>query len=204
MNPGLAADVVPNGVDTVSLQVMPLDAENESLIYIGSMGYQPVSDGAVFFCKSVLPLIRQTFAHTDVWLVGREPTPEVLELADDHIHVTGQVTDIKEYYEKASISIVPLRAGGGTRLKILEAMALGKPVVSTSIGCEGLDVVHGRHLLVADTPQEFAQAIIDLFTNQELAQSISLEARKLVVEQYEWRMITENLVNIFQATINSA
>jgi glycosyltransferase involved in cell wall biosynthesis len=107
------------------------------------------------------------------------------------------VNDIIQYYKQAAISIVPLRAGGGTRLKILEAMALGRPVVTTRIGCEGLDVVDGEHLLVADNPQDFANCIIRLLKDKSLYKRIATNARELVVSTYDWDIIAKKLQDIY-------
>jgi glycosyltransferase involved in cell wall biosynthesis len=125
--------------------------------------------------------------------------PEVRALAGDGIHVTGRVEDVRPYYVQGTASIVPLRAGGGTRLKVLEAMALGRPMVSTSVGCEGIDVVDGEHLLIADTADAFAEATIRLLRDADLRERIRGQARRLVEGKYSWDAIAEKLVEVYEA-----
>ena len=120
----------------------------------------------------------------------------------ERIHVTGTVDDVGPYYERAQVAVVPLRAGGGSRLKILEAFALGRPVVSTTLGAEGLDVVDGEHLLLADTAAAFAEAVIRLLEDPELSARIAGAARALVEERYDWDTVAELQREIYRATIH--
>ena len=181
-NPRLQVNVIPNGVDIEKYQPLPVQAKNAppSLLFVGNMGYLPCVDAVLYFCSEVLPRIRQTVAAIELWIVGRDPSSEVLKLNGDGVHVTGRVEDVVPYYRRAAVCVVPLRAGGGTRLKILEAMALGRPVVSTTIGCEGLDVVDGEHLLIVDTPQEFSEKTVRLLADRELYKHIFAKGRELV------------------------
>jgi glycosyltransferase involved in cell wall biosynthesis len=162
------------------------------------MGYPPCVDAALYFCNEIFPLIRQSNHAAEFWVVGRDPRPEVLELKDGSVHVTGRVDDVLPYYRQSSICVVPLRAGGGTRLKILEAMALGRPVVSTTIGCEGLDAADGEHLLIADTPAQFAEKTMSLFRDRQLYQRLSTNGRKLVETRYGWDQIAEKLTDVYE------
>ena len=155
-NPRLQIDVIPNGVDVQKYTPLPANNASPTLLFIGNMGYSPCVDAMLYFCREIFPLIRQAVSGVELWIVGKEPLPEVLRLNSDGVHVTGQVEDVIPYYKQSAVCVVPLRSGGGTRLKILEAMALGRPVVSTTIGCEGLEVVDGQHLLIADKPANFA------------------------------------------------
>lgn len=196
-NPRLRVDVVPNGVDTQIYQLLPLENTQLALLLIGNMSYAPCADGALWFCDQVLPHIRRVLGEVEVWIVGISPPPEVVRLGGDGVHVTGRVEDVIPYYRRSAISVVPLRAGGGTRLKILEAMALGRPVVSTSIGCEGLDVVDGRHLLIADAPEHFAERMVRLLKDKALYQRLVTEARWLVETKYDWDVIAEQLLSIY-------
>jgi glycosyltransferase involved in cell wall biosynthesis len=198
-NPHLHVDVIPNGVDLEKYQPLPLPSETaaRSLLFLGNMGYPPCADAALYFCEQIFPIIHKTENTSEFWVVGRDPRPEVLELNNDRIHVTGRVEDVIPYYLQSSICVVPLRAGGGTRLKILEAMALGRPVVSTTIGCEGLNVENGKHLLIADSPAEFAQQTIRLFQDRHLYQRISANGRRLVETQYGWDQIAKKLMDVY-------
>lgn len=192
-------EVVDNGIDCQVLR--PLPVSTPGLVFVGVMNYPPNSDGAQFFCESVLPRIREEFPTVPLAIVGHDPSPEVRSLAAlPHVTVTGSVPRLEPYYEAASIAIVPLRAGGGTRLKILEAMAMGRPVVSTTIGCEGIEAEHGRHLLIADTAVEFATAVRRLLRDPGEAASLARRARQLVEQRYDWRVLGERLARI-QASV---
>lgn len=196
-NPRLKVDIVPNGVDTKLYQPLPFEDMRPAVLVIGSMGYPPNADGAIWFCNDILPHIRRILSDVQVWIVGTSPPPEVVKLSGDGVHVTGRVEDVVPYYRRTSVSVIPLRAGGGTRLKILEAMALGRPVVSTSIGCEGLDLVDGQHLLIADDPEQFAEKTVRLLTDRELYERIAAEGRQLTVTRYDWDVIARQLLDVY-------
>jgi glycosyltransferase involved in cell wall biosynthesis len=161
------------------------------------MSYLPCADGATWFCDEILPLIRGRGANAETWIVGADPPAEVTALAGPDVRVTGRVADVTPYYERSLVSVVPLRAGSGTRLKILESMALGRPVVSTTVGCAGLDVVNGEHLLIADTAAEFAEATVRLLTDRALRSRIAASARALVARRYDWDGISAHLLGIY-------
>ena len=135
-------------------------------------------------------------------VLGDAPPPELKEMANhEGILVMGRVQDVKPYYHAARLSIAPLRAGGGTRLKILESMALGRPVVSTPVGCEGLDVVDREHIMIADAPAEFAERVLVLLTDRELADGLAKRARQLVQDKYRWPTIGEKLLAVYDELI---
>jgi sugar transferase (PEP-CTERM/EpsH1 system associated) len=154
---GVSTEVIENGVDTGYFPFKPNTETDESLTFTGWMKYHANDEAARFFCSEVLPLIRKKNSKVHMTIVGKSPSKEVQALGEGQgIKVTGFVPDVRPYLYAASVFVVPLLVGGGTRLKILEAMSAGIPVVSTSVGCEGLQVQPGRHLLVADTPEDFA------------------------------------------------
>lgn len=189
---GISGDIgiVPNGVDTEALQMKAGKGDASSIIFVASMDSESNHDGALFFLISIFPKIKLKVPSVSLYLVGRNPKDSLKAFDNEEdIFVTGEVPAVTEFYEKAAVAVVPLRSGGGTRLKILEAMALGIPVVSTSIGCEGLNVEDGKHLLVADDPDLFADAVIELLHNKELSRTLTLASRKTVEEQYDWRSI---------------
>jgi len=196
-NPRLQVDVVPNGVDTQMNQPLPYEDTTQALVFVGDMEYRPNIDAVVYFCQEVLPRIRRVIADVEMWIVGINPWPEVGRLDGDGVHVTGWVDDVRPYYGRSTVCVVPLRAGGGTRLKILEAMALGRPVVSTSIGCEGLDVIDGEHLLIADSPEQFAEKTVRLLTDEGLREHITTKARQLVMSRYDWDVIARRLMQVY-------
>jgi len=197
VNPRLQVDVVANGVDTKVYQPLPQEGTSPSLLFIGKMSYRPNGDAVLYFCREILPRIRRMIGEVEMWIVGKDPLPEVRQLNGDGVYVTGRVDDVVPYYSRSTACVVPLRAGGGTRLKILEAMALGRPVVSTSVGAEGLDVVDGEHLLIADSPEQFAEKTVRLLTDRALYQRITTNARQLVVTRYDWDAIAGQLMQIY-------
>jgi len=196
-NQRLQVDVIPNGVDTQVYQPLSQGSAPPSLLFIGKMSYPPCTDAALYFCREILPRIRRAIDDVEMWIVGREPPPEVMRLQGDGVHITGWVDDVVPYYGRAAVCVVPLRAGGGTRLKILEAMALGRAVVSTTVGCEGLDVIDGEHLLIADSPEQFAEKTVRLLTDGALYQRIATKARQLVVTRYDWDAIARQLMQVY-------
>jgi sugar transferase (PEP-CTERM/EpsH1 system associated) len=196
-NPRLCVDVIPNGVDTQMYQPLPREDASRALLFIGNMSYLPCVDAMLHFCREVLPRIRNMIGEVELWIVGKDPLPEVTRLGGDGVHVTGQVDHVMPYYKRSTVCVVPLRAGGGTRLKILEAMALGRPVVSTTIGCEGLDVVDGEHVLIADSPEHFAEKTVRLLADNMLYRHITTNARQLVVARYDWDVIAGQLMQIY-------
>ncbi len=196
--PGVHPIVIENGVDCTALRLLP--RAGAALLFAGAMDYPPNSDAAVFFCRAILPLVRASLPDVKLLIVGHAPPHQVMALGrGPGVTVTGRVDDVRPYYAQAAVSIVPLRAGSGTRLKILESMALGRPVVSTSIGCEGLDVEDGRHLLIANTPQRFAECVTRLLIDPALRERIAAEARRLVEQRYDWRAIGQRLVSTYSS-----
>lgn len=194
--PGLRVEVVPNGVDTRALRPLPWAGVEPAVLFVGSMHYPPCEDAALYLAGDILPRIRARMPGVQAWIVGADPSPRVRRLDGGAVHVTGRVDDVRPYYARCAASVVPLRAGGGTRLKILEAMALGRPVVTTSAGCEGLGVAGGRHLIVADGPDAFADATVRLLSNRALGRRLAACARNLVEGVYDWDAISEGLLRI--------
>ena len=154
------------------------------------MDWLPNEDAMLFFCREILPRIRQAEPAVTLSIVGRAPTPAVRRLAETAgIQVTGRVDDVRPYVARADVYVVPLRIGGGTRLKIFEAMAMGKAVVSTTIGAEGLPVTPGVDIVIADEPARFAQAVVDLVHDLPARRRLEQAARRLVVERYDWSQV---------------
>jgi sugar transferase (PEP-CTERM/EpsH1 system associated) len=195
-NPRLQVDVAPNGVDTQIYKPLP-PSTAPALIFVGNMDAIACVNAMVYFCRQIFPLIRRVIPQAEMWIVGINPRPEVKALAGNGIHVTGQVDDVRPYYGRSTVCVVPLRAGGGTRLKILEAMALGRPVVSTTIGCEGLEVTDGVHLLIADSPESFAEKTLHLLQDKSLQESLTWRARQLVTTHYDWEVIAAKLMQVY-------
>jgi sugar transferase (PEP-CTERM/EpsH1 system associated) len=182
--------VVPTGVQTDYFTAAPSDPASRTLVFTGSMDWLPNEDAMLFFCREILPIIRAEEPDVRLRIVGRTPTPAVKRLAEDSaVTVTGRVDDVRPHVRDASVYIVPLRIGGGTRLKIFEAMAMGKAVVSTTVGAEGLPVANGEHLMLADEPRAFARAVVRLMRDLERRRQLEAAARALVVERYDWSAV---------------
>jgi glycosyltransferase involved in cell wall biosynthesis len=194
--PGLAATVVENGVDCSAYSDIAAEPvrPGPGLLYIGLMSYESNIDAVTWFVAAVFPLIRDRFPDASFTVAGAEPVAAVDALAaEEGVKVTGFVEDIKELYRENEILVVPLRHGGGSRLKILEAFAAGKPVVATTKGAEGLAVEDGRHLLIADSPEAMAGAIVRLCSEPETYATIREAAVSLIKERYDWSILAEKL-----------
>lgn len=185
---------VPTGVDTEFFRPAP-DAirDPREIVFTGSMDWMPNEDGIAWFAGEVLPRIHQELPDVTVTVVGRNPPAAIRSLAarDPRLLVTGTVPDVRPYMDRAAVFVVPLRVGGGTRLKIYEAMAMECPLVSTTIGAEGLPLEPGHHLLVADDADAFAQAVLDLLRDPSLAASMGRAAANFVRENYSWDRASE-------------
>ena len=188
------AHVVPTGVDTEFFAPTPSAAASRRLVFTGSMDWLPNEDAMVFFVREVLSLIRAEEPDVTLSIVGRAPTPAVRKLArEPGVHVTGAVDDVRPYVDEAAVYVVPLRIGGGTRLKIFEAMAMGKAVVSTTVGAEGLPVVDGTHMMLADDPRSFARETVALIRDLDRRRQLERAARALVVSKYDWSAVAGEL-----------
>jgi sugar transferase (PEP-CTERM/EpsH1 system associated) len=188
------AHVVATGVDTGYFTPAGSPAGGRQVVFTGSMDWLPNEDAMLYFCREILPLIRAQEPGVSLAIVGRDPTPAVRRLAaDPGIAVTGRVADVRPHMKDAALYVVPLRIGGGTRLKIFEAMAMGKAVVSTRVGAEGLPVAHGEHAMLADDPRDFADAVVRLLRDVDRRRQLESAARALVVEKYDWSVVARDL-----------
>jgi sugar transferase (PEP-CTERM/EpsH1 system associated) len=179
---------VPTGVDTNYFAPGQTESNPYELVFTGSMDWMPNEDAILYFCEAILPHIAREIPEVRLTVVGRNPTNRLTELAvtNPRLRVTGRVEDVRPYIDRAAAYVVPLRVGGGTRLKIYEAMAMAKPVISTTIGAEGLAVRNGEDLLLADAPQAFAQAVVAVLQEKAFAQKLGRAAREVVCEQFGW------------------
>jgi sugar transferase (PEP-CTERM/EpsH1 system associated) len=182
--------VVHTGVDTEYFAPSATTPDPAHLVFTGSMDWLPNEDGMTYFCREILPRIRESEPSTTLSIIGRSPTPAVRRLADiPGVEVTGRVDDVRPHMARGAVYVVPLRIGGGTRLKIFEAMSMGKAVVSTTVGAEGLPVTGGRDIVIADEPVRFAHAVVHLIRDAAARRQIELAARQLVVERYDWSAV---------------
>lgn len=195
--PPTCVHVVENGVDTQRMQ--PLRPHSEPImLFVGALDYPPNQDAAICICQEILPLLQKYFHNARILIVGRKPSAEILNLRSQCVEVHGDVPEVEPFYKRASVAIVPLRAGSGSRLKILEAMALGRPVVSTSKGAEGLEIDPGRDFMLANDPTAFAQSIRNLLDDRDLYERIAARARKTVEQKYDWTEAARKMTRIYE------
>jgi glycosyltransferase involved in cell wall biosynthesis len=190
---------VPTGVDTAYFRPSGKTAtRRHHLVFTGSMDWLPNEDGIRYFTDQIMPRIKQSVPDVTLTVVGRDPYPSLVELSkrDPSVTVTGRVDDVRPYMEEAAVYIVPLRIGGGTRLKIYEAMAMEKPVVSTTIGAEGLPVTDGAEIVLADTPDSFAAAVVRLLQQENLSAEIGQRAATTVRAKFGWESVADSFAAI--------
>ncbi len=171
--------VIPNAVDLQAFAPSAAPVEPATLLFFGALDYHPNLEGIEYFLDEIMPGIQQRIPQVKLWVVGRNPPNAVLARQSEFIKFTGYVDDPRTYLDRASVVVVPLRIGGGTRFKIVEAMAKGKPIVSTSIGAEGLDAEHEQHLLLADSPAAFVESVCRLLEQSEFANSMGQAGRTI-------------------------
>lgn len=190
----VVAWTVPNGVDSDGYGQISVSPDSKAIILCGAMGVYRNAQAAIWFAQNIFPKIRREIADAELWVVGASPTAEVRALAQKSgIYVTGTVEDVRPYYQKAAVAVAPYRFGEGTKLKVLEAMACGVPLVSTSIGCQGIEVVDGQHVLIANTERDFARHVIGLLHDADKRAQLADASRRLIEEKYTWKTIVRNL-----------
>jgi polysaccharide biosynthesis protein PslH len=199
--PDLPIEIIPNGVDVDFYQPSTKIPDQKNLVFIGNYTYPPNEDAALYFCQEILPLIQKSIHDITVTFVGKNPPHPITILHG--VEATGFVDDIRPYLSRAAIVIVPIRAGGGTRLKILDALSMGKAIVSTSLGAEGIDVRHGEDILIADTPKDFADRVVELVENPELRKKLEVNGRELAKKKYDWDILAGNLDRYLHEVVDS-
>ncbi len=193
-------EIVPNGVNLEYFSFAEGDYEVDHMVFVGNMRTIPNCDAVMYFTREILPLIKKDIPGAKLTIVGTEPHKKVRNLAkqNDDIHVTGFVGDVRTYLQSASVSIAPMRYSAGIQNKILESMAIGTPVVTNSIGLEGIDADPGIEIFVEDSPEMFARRVVDLMKDDALRKSVSLAGRKLIEEKYSWGKVMEKLKQIIE------
>jgi glycosyltransferase involved in cell wall biosynthesis len=181
----------------------PAHTQSPTLVFTGSLDFRPNIDAIIWFARYGLPLVRAHQPEARFVVVGRNPAPAIQMLHDGvAIEVIGEVADVRPFIAAAAVYLVPMRIGGGVRLKLLEALAMQTPIVSTSMGAEGVQGLHtGEHLLLADTPAAFAQAILRLLNDPALGQRLGIAGRVFVQKHYDWQVIVPRLEAVIAATI---
>jgi sugar transferase (PEP-CTERM/EpsH1 system associated) len=192
--------VIPTGVDIDYFHPSSVPAESNSLVFTGSMDWMPNEDAILYFVKDIFPRIREEVPDASLCVVGRRPSERMRALGKENsgVFITGTVEDIRPFSWNASVYVVPLRVGGGTRIKIFEAMAMGKAIVSTPVGAEGLPVENDKHILLEESSKGFARQVIRLLREPDERAKLGREARKLVEENYSWGAVAGTFDAVFE------
>lgn len=203
--PGLRTMVIPNAANVDYLKPRSTDPapDGRTLVYFGLLSTTPNIDGVIHFVQDIWPRIAEAHPEARFKVIGKSPPPSLLALANPRIEFTGFVDDLRPHLAEAAAVVVPLRLGGGTRLKIVEAMAMGKAIVSTSLGAEGIEALPGRDILIEDEPQRFAEATIGLLSDPARATRIGLAARRQAEERYAWAKAARDLEAFFRSTLET-
>jgi len=189
---------IPTGVDTDYFAPREDQVKKNSLVFTGSMDWLPNEDAIQFFIRDILPRVKQQMPDVTLTVVGRNPSRRLLKEIKSHpeVTITGRVDDVRAYISSHTLYIIPLRIGGGTRIKAYEAMAMGKAVISTQVGVEGLPVRHGEQLIIADEPEQFASCIVRLFGDAAARAKLESGARSLVQRHFGWKAVAESFADI--------
>jgi polysaccharide biosynthesis protein PslH len=192
--------VISTGVDTEYFRPDNGNEQPNSLVFTGSMDWMPNEDGVLYFLRSVLPLIRREIPEVSFTIVGRKPSEKLraAAAAEPGVQVTGTVDDIRQYVREGSVYVVPLRIGSGTRLKIFEAMAMGKAIVSSTLGAEGLPISDGRNISIADGPEQFSSKVCQLLRDPEARRGLGSAARQLVEQHYSWSSVAAEFNDVLR------
>lgn len=202
--PSARVVAVPNGVDTEYFEAAGGGKRRSNLVFVGGFTWFPNLDAIGYFCDEILPRLLKLVPDVSLTVIGRHPEGAAVQKIAQHpqVELAGLVDDIRPYVDAAQAYVVPLRIGGGTRLKILDALAMSQTIVSTSVGCEGLAVKHGESIVIADTPDEFAQAVAQVLRDRSFAEEVGRQGRQLVERQYDWRAVAQTLLKVYNEARN--
>jgi polysaccharide biosynthesis protein PslH len=202
--PGTATAVVPNGVDLNFFAPSDVPPQPRTVVFNGVFDYRPNLDAAHWLVEEVWPAVVGRFPDASLMLVGRTCEADVSRLRGTGVEVVGQVPDVRPYLQRAAVVAVPVRIGGGTRLKVVEGLAMAKPMVSTSLGCEGLAVRDGEHLLIGDNPGSFALRILALFEDPALGNALGQAGHMLTERKYSWELAGEQVEALYRRVAHEA
>jgi glycosyltransferase involved in cell wall biosynthesis len=202
----LPISVIPIAVDTQELKFTQRKQGSKNIITLGTLHYPPNADGIRWFFQEVFPLVHEHVPEATLTIIGKNPPPDFLQFAKDNpaINVTGYVEDLTPYMERAALMVVAVRAGGGMRVRILEAFARGMPVVTTTVGLEGIEAEVGRDVLVEDEPQDFAESVIHLLQDEELQSMLAVNGRNLAEERYDWQVVLRKMDEVYPLAAHEA
>ncbi len=194
---------VPNGVDVDYFHPSEEPVEPRTIVFNGTLDYRPNLDGAAFLVEQILPRLRERHPDVRVILVGRGSKADLENFSAPGVEVTGEVPDVRPYLAGAAVVAVPIRTGSGTRLKVVEGLAMGKPMVSTTLGCEGVDVRHEEHLLIADTAEAFAESLARLLDDPDYGEALGRAGRRKMVDEYSWAYAGELLESLYRRVVDA-
>ncbi|MEW6193630.1 MAG: glycosyltransferase family 4 protein [Bacteroidota bacterium] len=201
--PHIPKFLMPNGVDTSYFKPLFEKPEPYSMVFTGMMGYFPNCDGMLYFLDEIFPLILKKIPQAKIYIVGNSPPKSLQDRSSNNVIVTGYVDDVRPYVWRSSLYVVPLRMGGGTRLKVLEALAMKKPVITTSIGCEGINVTDGESVLIEDDPENFALRAVELLNNWAMRNVLSSNGYELICSTYDWKIITTQMDETYRQILSA-
>jgi len=196
--PNTPVAVVPNGVDLEAFRPGIAPPAPRTVVFNGTLDYRPNLDAAHHLVDEIWPLVTRRCPDARLTIVGRGDRAEIKRLRRPGVMVTGEVRDVRPYLEAAAVVAVPIRMGGGTRLKVVEGLAMAKPMVSTPLGCEGIDVRDGEHLRIAGAAEPFAEAVLDLFQHPERARGLGCAGRRLMERRYSWTLAGDRLEALYE------
>ena len=200
--PDNTISVIPGGVDPDMFKPMDTESKIPTVIFRGVMEFIPNIDAALYFHREVMPLVLKEIPDLQFYIIGKNPPEEVQRIHDGkHIFVTGLVDDLRPYMAQAAVHVCPMRSGSGMKNKVLEAWSMEKPVVATSLACDGIDLTPGKHLLTADTPAEFAKCVVELFKNPALRKQLGQAGKALAVEKYTWAYVATLFEKVYRDMI---
>lgn len=196
---GLDVDIVPNGVDTQDFSKIMRDKNKQkTILFVGNFKWLQNKEAVVILVEKIFPIVKKKFSDVLLWIVGRYPSGKIRNYQSASIRISEDIKDIKNAYSRSSLLLAPIYGPGGTRYKILEAMASGLPVITTSRGIEGLNAKDGKDVLVRDTPESLADVTISLLQNKILSEKLSLNGKRLVNSYYDWTKISEKLDSLYE------
>jgi len=194
-------EIIPNGVDINEFSPSRTFGEPATILFTGLMSYYPNQQAIRWFLDEVFPLIQRRVPEAKLVVAGARPPARLIARRSSSVEITGTVRDMRPYFERARLVVAPLKIGGGTRVKILEAQAMARPVVSTTLGAEGLNVRNGHSILIADEPADFADQVVYLLSDDEFAVRVGVQGREHVVSHYDWSQIGDQLEKILRSTV---
>jgi len=199
ISPHANIGIVPNGADIEYFSPQPIDEEENTILYFGNLSWEPQSDAAIYFYNQIFPIICNSIPNAKLYLVGNKPPQSLSDLASSNVFVTGFVDDIREYIAKASVVIMPLRVGAGTKHRIYQSLSMKKALVPTTVGAEGIDLEHEKTALIADDEEDFAENVLRVMKNKKLSEKLGNYGRELIVKHYDWRSNYKILDDVFNS-----